>query len=138
MYSSGQLDRGVAGACIPLKRGRWYSTLPPRASAASFPLDGTDSCFVYLLFQCLVEYVWLGGSGTDLRSKTKVMAFKPTTPEEVPVIVVDVSRSPGQPPDELLCEIFLKPRKIFRDPFRGGDHVLVLCDTFQPPEVGCC
>jgi hypothetical protein len=32
-------------------------------------------------------------------------------------------------------ELFLKPRKVFRDPFRGGDHILVLCDTFYACQV---
>mmetsp|Transcript_14603 Transcript_14603/g.31837 ORF Transcript_14603/g.31837 Transcript_14603/m.31837 type:complete len:488 (-) Transcript_14603:875-2338(-) len=83
----------------------------------------------------LVEYVWLGSSGSDLRSKTKVLDFKPASVEEVPVIVVDGSSYGIAAEDH---EVYLKPRKIFRDPFRGGDHLLVLCDTFQPPQVDAC
>lgn len=32
-------------------------------------------------------------------------------------------------------EVFLKPRVIYKDPFRGGDNILVLCDTFEPPRI---
>ena len=28
------------------------------------------------------------------------------------------------------------PRSIFRDPFRGGDNVIVMADCYKPPSVG--
>ena len=28
------------------------------------------------------------------------------------------------------------PRTIFRDPFRAGSNVIVMCDCYQPPSVG--
>jgi hypothetical protein len=89
---------------------------------------------VLLNMQVLAEYVWMGGSGTDLRSRTKVLDARPSCPEDCPVISVDGSLC-GQG-TESACEVFLKPRKIFRDPFRKGDHLIVLCDTFQLTEVG--
>lgn len=39
--------------------------------------------------QVLCEYVWLGSSGSDLRSKTRVLDVRPTSVEEIPCIVVD-------------------------------------------------
>lgn len=27
------------------------------------------------------------------------------------------------------------PRHIFKDPFRGGDNILVLCDCYEPPRM---
>ena len=30
----------------------------------------------------------------------------------------------------------LVPRSIFRDPFRGGDNILVISDAYKPPQVG--
>lgn len=89
---------------------------------------------VLLNMQVLAEYVWMGGSATDLRSRTKVLDARPSSPEDCPVISVDGSLC-GQG-TESTCELFLKPRKIFRDPFRKGDHLIVLCDTFQMTEVG--
>jgi hypothetical protein len=83
--------------------------------------------------QVLAEYVWLGGSGADLRSTTKVLESRPASHEDCPVITVDGSLcGQGSGP---ACELFLKPRKLFKDPFRGGDHLLVLCDTFAVNEV---
>ena len=46
-----------------------------------------------------------------------------------------VESNPGGQLAEPNHELFLKPRKIFRDPFRGGDHILVLCDTFIVAQV---
>jgi hypothetical protein len=83
--------------------------------------------------QVLAEYVWLGGSGADLRSTTKVLESRPETHEDCPVITVDGSLcGQGSGP---ACELFLKPRKLFKDPFRGGEHLLVLCDSFTVNEV---
>ncbi|KAK9814059.1 hypothetical protein WJX72_000155 [[Myrmecia] bisecta] len=81
----------------------------------------------------LAEYVWLGGTGADLHSKTKVLNFKPEAVEQLPTWHYDGSTT-GQAPDG--CGIvYLKPRAVFPDPFRGGEHILVLCDTFSPPVV---
>jgi hypothetical protein len=43
----------------------------------------------------LVEYVWIGGSGQDLRSKTRTLSKVPSRPEDVPVWNYDGS-STGQ------------------------------------------
>jgi hypothetical protein len=32
-------------------------------------------------------------------------------------------------------EVYLIPRAIFRDPFRGGKNILVMCDCYEPPKV---
>ncbi|GFR40848.1 hypothetical protein Agub_g1497 [Astrephomene gubernaculifera] len=83
--------------------------------------------------QVMAEYIWLVGATGQLRSKTKVLEAKPSCPEEAPVMVVE--SNPGNQLAEPNLELFLKPRKIFRDPFRGGDHILVLCDTFHASQV---
>lgn len=81
----------------------------------------------------MAEYIWLMGGTGQLRSKTKVLDAKPSCAEEAPIMIVESN------PDGQLAEpnheLFLKPRKIFRDPFRGGDHILVLCDTFIVAQV---
>lgn len=85
----------------------------------------------------MAEYIWLGSTGSDLRNMTKVLDARPESAEDCPVIVARVAACPdGSSPPEGAAEVYLKPRKIFRDPFRGGDHLLVLCDTFNPPQVG--
>ncbi len=76
----------------------------------------------------MAEYIWLASGTGQLRSKTKVLDRKPACPEEAPVMVVEAAISREAAEDS--HELFLKPRKIFRDPFRGGDHILVLCDAF--------
>lgn len=31
--------------------------------------------------------------------------------------------------------MFLVPRRIFRDPFRRGKNIIVMCDCYEPPRV---
>ncbi|KIZ04228.1 glutamine synthetase [Monoraphidium neglectum] len=81
----------------------------------------------------IAEYVWIGGSGADLRSKSRTLAKIPTKPEDLPTWNYDGS-STGQAPGED-SEVYLVPRSIFKDPFRGGDNILVLCDAYEPPRV---
>jgi len=42
--------------------------------------------------------------------------------------------STGQAPGED-SEVMIKPQAIYHDPFRGGNHVLVMCDTYTPKGV---
>jgi len=78
----------------------------------------------------LAEYVWIDADG-GLRSKTKVIHGKSK------VTLKDLSdwnydgSSTGQAPGED-SEVVIKPRAIYRDPFRGGNNVLVMTDTYDP------
>jgi glutamine synthetase len=79
------------------------------------------------------EYVWIGGTGQDLRCKTRTLEKKPEKPEDCPIWNYDGS-STGQAPGSD-SEVYLKPVAIYPDPFRGGDNVLVLCESCLPDKA---
>lgn len=76
------------------------------------------------------EYIWIGGSGQDLRGKTKTLDKVPTSVAELPEWNYDGS-STGQAPGHN-SEVIIKPKAIFQDPFRRGENILVICDTYEP------
>nr|ADB12590.1 glutamine synthetase II [Jaagichlorella luteoviridis] len=78
------------------------------------------------------EYIWLGGTMADLRSKTKTLFKVPKSPEDLPDWNYDGSSTDQAPGHD--SEVLLKPRAIYKDPFRGGDNILVMCDTYEPPK----
>ena len=39
----------------------------------------------------MVEYVWVGGSGCDLRSKSRVLDCKPLSVDDLPIVKFDGS-----------------------------------------------
>ena len=80
----------------------------------------------------IVEYVWLDVNGNP-RSKTNVIyqkAPEKLTDLNLPFWNYDGS-STGQA-DGTNSEVILKPQSVFPDPFRGGDCLMVLCDTYNP------
>jgi len=77
----------------------------------------------------LVEYVWLGGSGNDLRGKTKAVEKPVKSIADLPDWNYDGS-STCQAVTES-SEIILKPRKLIRDPFRREHHLICLCDCYN-------
>lgn len=80
----------------------------------------------------LCEYVWIDAF-MGVRSKTKVVHETSVKLEDLPEWNYDGS-STGQAPGTD-SEVIMKPCAIFHDPFRGGNHVLVLCDTYTPQGV---
>jgi len=76
------------------------------------------------------EYVWIGGSGDDLRCKTKTLDKKPESLADLPTWNFDGS-STGQAPGKD-SEVYLIPAAMYPDPFRGGDNVVVLCECVLP------
>jgi glutamine synthetase len=84
----------------------------------------------------LAEYVWIGGmpenffSCVDLRSKTMTLPAVPKSVADLRIWNYDGS-STNQAPGHS-SEVLLRPAAIFKDPFRGGSNILVLCDTMSP------
>ncbi|KAG4110681.1 hypothetical protein ERO13_D13G062100v2 [Gossypium hirsutum] len=72
----------------------------------------------------IAEYLWIGGSGKDLRSKARTLPEPVTDPAKLPLWNFDGSSTDQAPGDD--SEVIL------RDPFRGGSNILVMCDTYTP------
>merc|ERR1711939_647147 len=80
------------------------------------------------------EYIWLGGAtttgGFDIRGKTMTLDKKPTSVAEMKVWNFDGSSTGQAPGDD--SEVLIQPKAVFKDPFRGGHHILVLTDCYKP------
>ena len=77
--------------------------------------------------QCM--YVWIDGTGENVRAKTKTVKFVPKKPSELPLWNYDGS-STGQA-EGRNSDTYLNPVALYPDPFRGGNNKLVLCETFK-------
>jgi glutamine synthetase len=84
-----------------------------------------------------VEYIWIGGglgiditSQFDLRSKTRVFHYPIKQLDDIPIWNFDGSSTGQASGDD--SEICIKPVAIYCDPFRGGDHKMVLCECLTP------
>merc|ERR1719460_3326642 len=71
--------------------------------------------------------------GLDMRCKTKTLEKKPESVADLPVWNYDGSSTNQAPGED--SEVLLKPVSMFADPFRGGDNILVLCETMDPKKV---
>lgn len=79
-----------------------------------------------------VMYIWIDGSGENVRAKTKTMEKMPEKPEDCPIWNFDGS-STGQAAGDN-SDVLLKPVALFRDPFRRGNNKLCLCETLTHDE----
>lgn len=76
-----------------------------------------------------VMYVWIDGTGENLRCKTRTVDFIPKKAEELPIWNFDGSstwQAEGSNSD-----IYLYPVALFNDPFRRGNNKIVLCETYK-------
>eukprot|EP00210_Caulerpa_lentillifera_P007106 g6799.t1 len=80
----------------------------------------------------IAEYIWIGGNGDDIRSKTKTLSEVPKSIDQVPMCSCDGSST--NQATGVDSELYLNPVAMFPDPFRRGDNILVLCDTYEPPK----
>jgi len=76
------------------------------------------------------QYVWIDGSLEGLRCKTRTLDKIPSSPSELPIWNFDGS-STGQAEGED-SDVLIRPVAIFKDPFRRGNNILVMCETLNP------
>lgn len=76
-------------------------------------------------------YVWIDGTGENVRCKDRVLNKRVERPEDAPAWQYDGSstyQALGGNSDMALC-----PRAVYRDPFKvGPNDVILLCDVYQP------
>ena len=79
----------------------------------------------------VAEYIWLGGNG-ELRSKARTIIsdVEIYDLEHLPEWNFDGS-STGQAPGQD-SEVIIKPCSKYKCPFRQGNNILVMCDTYKP------
>ena len=66
----------------------------------------------------------------DLRSKARTLPALVSNPQKLPKWNYKGS-STGQAPQED-SEVILSSQAIFKDPFRRGNHILLMCDAYTP------
>ena len=74
-------------------------------------------------------YVWIDGTGESMRCKTKTIESEPLTPEDLPVWNFDGSST--YQVEGFNSDVYLRPRALFRDPFRLGKNKNVFCETYN-------
>jgi len=74
------------------------------------------------------EYVWIDGHG-ELRCKTTTVSKKVTNISDLRQWDFDGSSTDQAHGHD--SDVYLRPCAIFKDPFRGGDNILVLAETYN-------
>lgn len=79
----------------------------------------------------IAEYVWIGGTGMDLRNKTRIIEDKSSISslDEIPSWSFDGSSTKQAPGSD--SEVLLKPVKYVPCPIRRDNHIIVLCECFD-------
>jgi len=77
----------------------------------------------------MAEYIYIANPVLgQLESKTVVLEHgRPHSVDALPSVELQTETG----------EVYLQPRSIYADPLRGGEHILVLCEAFVPPQVRC-
>lgn len=76
----------------------------------------------------IVEYVWIGGTGLDIRSKSKTYNHEVQSLEDLDEWNYDGSSTYQATTEK--SEVTLRPVALFNDPFRGLPNKIVLCETY--------
>lgn len=77
--------------------------------------------------QCM--YVWIDGSGESLRCKTKTLESEPSSVADIPEWTYDGSSTAQAEGSNSDC--YIVPVAMFRDPFRGDPHKIVMCEVLN-------
>jgi glutamine synthetase len=77
----------------------------------------------------LVTYIWIDGTGENLRSKTMTVDFIPKEVAQLPWWNFDGSSTDQAEGSN--SDVYLKPVAIFNDPFLRGNNKLVLAETYK-------
>ena len=79
----------------------------------------------------MVEYIWIDGNQptAKLRSKTKVVSKEINTPSDLPDWSFDGSST--MQAEGHFSDCLLKPVHIVKDPIRGADNLLAMCEVFN-------
>jgi glutamine synthetase len=75
----------------------------------------------------IAEYIWIDGA-LGLRAKCRTLDKKITKVEDLPEWNFDGSSCYMATTEN--SEIILKAVAFYPDPFRGGDNIIVMCETF--------
>jgi glutamine synthetase len=113
--------------------------ISPPQNLASGPKSGTGLLAAMDNYEgcVLAEYVWLDAHQVP-RSKTMTITSAPKSIEDLRVWNYDGSST--EQAEGHNSEVLLYPRRIFKDPFRGAPHILVMCDVWNAwdskPSIG--
>ncbi|XP_044258731.1 glutamine synthetase-like [Tribolium madens] len=80
---------------------------------------------------CKVQatYVWIDGTGENLRSKTRTMDYTPSSHKDCPNLNFNGSFTYQAEPKN--SDVILCPVAIYNDPITQGNNKLVLCETYD-------
>jgi glutamine synthetase len=110
-------------------------TVQPRAAVAMAEQVSMDQTVLdrYLSLpvsgKIQAEYLFIDALG-EVRSKCRTIDANKASLDQLPDWNYDGSSTDQAPGED--SEVIIKPRAIYKDPFRGGDNILVLTDTYTP------